>query len=380
MFLRQSGLLLAAGILALAGADQSGRSGVSKPKVILDNDWTTVEFLPFLQALKAGWDVLGLIGDTGNTWALQSSLHALATLEIGNLSCIPVYKGADYPIINTQELAQIWGLLHGRLPFEGAFGAENATAEQAGGDPKGGNPERISRAAFYEGFPNTTHVRDVSAAEFLVQTVRRYPGEVTIFSAGTLTNIALAHRIDPTFAKNTKGLVLMGGYIDVNLLQVTGTVRQADYHSDINLKLDPEGSKMALTAPFPSITLVGNAANQFAPSDEFLNEVYQVKNPYTHLMHKYFKRGQPLWDGTAAAVMVDPGIVTQSTDFYVDVDTSYASPTYGNIHAYQEALKPQAQNLRKVRMVVSLDEERLRKQVKQALQSPPSCADLTNRT
>jgi inosine-uridine nucleoside N-ribohydrolase len=32
--------------------------------------------------------------------------HALATLEIGNLSCIPVHKGADYPILNTPELFQ----------------------------------------------------------------------------------------------------------------------------------------------------------------------------------------------------------------------------------------------------------------------------------
>lgn len=32
--------------------------------------------------------------------------HALATLEIGNLSCIPVHKGADYPLLNTPELFQ----------------------------------------------------------------------------------------------------------------------------------------------------------------------------------------------------------------------------------------------------------------------------------
>lgn len=32
--------------------------------------------------------------------------HALATLEVGNLSCIPVHKGADYPLLNTPELFQ----------------------------------------------------------------------------------------------------------------------------------------------------------------------------------------------------------------------------------------------------------------------------------
>lgn len=84
----------------------------------------------------------------------------------------------------------------------------------------------------------------------------------------------------------------------------------------------------------------------------------------------------PFWDGTAAAVMLDPAIVTNSTEMYVDVDMSYASPSYGTMHAYQESLKPQAQALQKVRVVLSVDEQVLRRQLKRALQFPPTCADL----
>jgi hypothetical protein len=87
-------------------------------KIILDNDWSTAGFIPYLLALDAGWDVLGLVGDTGDSWALQTSLHGLATLEVGNLSsCIPVYKGSDYPLVNTPELFQEWENLHGDLPW-----------------------------------------------------------------------------------------------------------------------------------------------------------------------------------------------------------------------------------------------------------------------
>lgn len=87
-------------------------------KIILDNDWSTAGFIPYLLALDAGWDILGLIGDTGDSWALQTSLHGLATLEAGNLSsCIPVYKGSDYPLVNTPELFQEWEDLHGDLPW-----------------------------------------------------------------------------------------------------------------------------------------------------------------------------------------------------------------------------------------------------------------------
>lgn len=96
----------------------AGNSSTAGTKIILDNDWSTAGFIPYLMALDAGWDVLGLVGDTGDSWALQTSLHGLATLEAGNLSaCIPVYKGSDYPLVNTPELFQAWEDLHGDLPW-----------------------------------------------------------------------------------------------------------------------------------------------------------------------------------------------------------------------------------------------------------------------
>lgn len=88
-----------------------------RPKVILDNDWSPAGFIPFLQALDAGWEVLGLASDTANTWALQTGLHGLATLEVGNLSCIPVYKGADYPLLHTAKRYEAWKAIHGALPW-----------------------------------------------------------------------------------------------------------------------------------------------------------------------------------------------------------------------------------------------------------------------
>lgn len=95
-----------------------GNTSTVGTKIILDNDWSSNGFIPYLLALDAGWDVLGIVGDTGDSWALQTSLHGLATLEVGNLSsCIPVYKGADYPLVNTPELFQTWEDLHGDLAW-----------------------------------------------------------------------------------------------------------------------------------------------------------------------------------------------------------------------------------------------------------------------
>lgn len=217
---------------------------VGGTKVILDNDWSSAGYIPYLLALNAGWDVLGLVGDTANSWALQTSLHGLATLEIGNLSsCIPVYKGSDYPLLNTPELFRAWEDIHGVLPWQGAFAAENLTAEAAGSDPTSGSPDRVVKAAFLEGYPNTT-LAGTQAATWMIEQVNQYPGEVMIYSGGALTNVALAVRTDPNFASLTKGLVIMGGYIDDDLLQVTGSFAQADINSDVCLpklsRLDPE--------------------------------------------------------------------------------------------------------------------------------------------
>ena len=217
-------------------------------KIIIDNDWTSTGFITFLLALDAGWDVLGLVGDTANTWALQSSLHALALLEIGNLS-VPVHKGADYPLLNSPELFDAWQMVHGSLSFvrarwfptqilgltavqQGVFAPYNATAEELGKDPTSGNPSRISKAAFVQGYPNTTISGNMAAA-WMVEQVRKYPGEVTIYSGGALTNVALAIRLDSEFASLTRGLVIMGGYIDVTLLEA-GSKHMADLNSDVS--------------------------------------------------------------------------------------------------------------------------------------------------
>jgi len=92
--------------------------------------------------------------------------------------------------------------------WEGAFAPENLTYEALGNDPTSGDPTRVSKAALYEGYPNTTFASK-DAAWFMIEQVRKYPGQVSIYSAGALTNIALAIRMDPDFAKNAKELIIM---------------------------------------------------------------------------------------------------------------------------------------------------------------------------
>lgn len=205
--------------------------------------------------------------------------------------------------------------MHGVLPWEGAFAPYNATAEALGSDPTGldSDANRISPLAFTEGFPNTTAVANVSAAVFMVEQVHKYPGQVSIYAAGAMTTVALAIRMDDQFASLAKELVIMGGYVDVNMLQATGSVNQADINSDINLMIDPEAAQIALRADFPSITIAGNVANSVLSTQEFLDEIYEEENPYSRLVHEYYGTTFPFWDETAAALMVDPTLATNTS-------------------------------------------------------------------
>ncbi|CAG8086442.1 unnamed protein product [Penicillium salamii] len=343
-----------------------------KRYAILDNDWLAVGFLPFLLAMKGGMEVLGLASDTGNSWQKQCGLHALANLEVGNLNCIPVYQGATWPLLNTPDRFQAWESVHGKVPFPGAFGPRNITAEQQGKNPASGDPDRIVEEAFVEGLPNATFNNSTNAASFMVQMVHKYPHQVSIYAAGALTNVALAVRMDPSFATLAKELVFMGGYVDVNMLQATGDMTQANINSDINLMADPEAAKIAVTADFPEIIIAGNVANQVHSSQEYLDEVYRVKSPFTRLFHDHYGTKFPFWDETAAALMVDRSIALDTSDVYADVDISYASPNYGSLRLYQEALKPSG--VRKVKYVNRIDGDRLKSMMKQAMWDPPTCS------
>lgn len=59
---------------------------------------------------------------------------------------------------------------------------------------------------------------------------------------------------------------------------------------------------------------------------------------------------------------------------YLDVDIAYGSPSYGNVHVYQKALKPA--NVRNVTYVNTVDSVRFKEMLKHSVQYPKSCGTL----
>ncbi len=82
-------------------------------------------------------------------------------------------------------------------------------------------------------------VPGVSAAQAMVELVRRRPGEITLVALGPLTNVALAMRLDPEFAGALKSLVIMGGVF-------TGHTHNAAMPGEFNAWCDPEAAAVVL--------------------------------------------------------------------------------------------------------------------------------------
>ncbi|KAJ5817235.1 hypothetical protein N7447_009468 [Penicillium robsamsonii] len=118
---------------------------------------------------------------------------------------------------------------------------------------------------------------------------------VSIYSARTLTNIALAVVRDPPFASLAKDLETKGGYVDLSMLEATGWFV-------IDFKIDPKVSKIALIAELPNIAIAGNIVNQMFPTLKSV-EVHSIITTY-----------HPLLDGTAApALMIDASLSVNQT-------------------------------------------------------------------
>src|SRR5207245_8196600 len=91
-------------ILALSVALISFASA-QKIKVIVDQDargpGTSDQqaILVFLQSEK--FDVLGITTVSGDQWVKEETQHVLRLLEISGRTDVPVYQGAEFPLLNS---------------------------------------------------------------------------------------------------------------------------------------------------------------------------------------------------------------------------------------------------------------------------------------
>ncbi len=355
-------LLLSLAALGLATLGFSGpalaNEAAPRQMVIIDDEGISLMHMSLLASPRI--DVVGVTSVTGNLWATRGAATQLRMLELMGRSDVPVAQGALYPLLNTEARTKRWEALYGKLTWKGVWMREWVEPTQQS-TPVYRGPDDLSDIP---GGSPTSHVVAETAANFMIRMVHAHPGQILIVAGGPLTNLALAQRLDPEFASLAKGLIYMGG--SFNPQRVLDNRSARDFarefanspRREFNIRFDPESASIVSRAPWKSITIVPvdpSTATQL--SSDFVARVLKVAPAGIRPLIAGFETGFPMWDEIVAAVLLDPSVVTQSEDLYVDYDSQFGA-TYGDTLSWREHYEP-GLGEQKARVVLSVDPKKV---------------------
>jgi inosine-uridine nucleoside N-ribohydrolase len=293
-----------------------GAGAQGKRKVIIDQDAmgpATTDQQAILLVLQApDVETLGITVVTGDQWRDEEVAHTLRMLELTGYTSIPVVPGAVLPLINTKEETARREKLYGTVPYQGAWnwGPQHAANEVP---------------PLKEGMPSLKPAQE-DAAHFIVRMVHTYPHEVSLLTAGPLTNIALAIALDPEVPSLAKELVFNGGRINPQGIpyeqQKYGTM-------EFNLWFDPEASHIVLRAPWKAITCSPvDVTNKVMMEKTLILRIAKGSSPAAQYVANYAV-DMPLWDELTFAAWLDPSVITESHSYFLDVDINHGA-SYGS--------------------------------------------------
>jgi inosine-uridine nucleoside N-ribohydrolase len=278
---------------AAAPLDQAEATRHGPFRVIIDTDPGVDDALALLLAMRSPeLKIEGITPVAGNVPLALTLPNALRMVEIAGRDDIPVAAGASAPLLR-------------RL----------VTATYAHGE------NGLGGAVFPE--PRIKPIHQ-PASEFIRETVRKYPGEVTLLTIGPLTNVATALNSDPELAGMVQALVMMGGSLS------GGNITPA---AEFNVYVDPEAARIVFQSGIP-VTMVGlDVTRKTSLTEEHVRTLEAGQNPASQAAAKIarnalqrnqergFLVGPNMHDSLAIAGFIDPSIL-KLQDYYVDVETT----------------------------------------------------------
>lgn len=271
-------------------------------KIILDTDFVAPpqdDAMALILALKSPeLQILGVTTVAGNDSVERATADALRVLEIAGRSDIPVYRGANMPLLHEKSA---WAATaHGRW-----------WSDDPPPPPPGGRPKKQAERE--------------SAMEFIIRTVNSNPGQVTITAIGPLTNVAMALRQEPGLAPKIKRLVIMGGAI-ASLGNGAGNITP---NAEFNIWVDPDAARIVLRSGVPITLTPLNVTRKTKFSKDWYEKVVAVDTPLTALIRERMgpafakdpNSGPQMYDQLTLGALIDPTLV-KTVDLYVAVETS----------------------------------------------------------
>ena len=336
-----------------------GTPSAPAQKIIIDSDYNTMSDDGQLGVMAAQLQasgkvqVMGISVVSGNQWLRQGVADALMSVErLGVGDRIGIYVGANYALNHT--FADVEAEMAAGAGGDGYLGAWSGPEPKTDADLKP-SPD---------GFATHTLVQRKSAVDFIVDTVKANPNEITILAIGPLSNIALAAKQNPEIVPLIKRIIYMGGAIDVS----GNTTKAAEF----NWWFDPDAAQFVVRLPIPQVvvpldvtdtvfltkTIYDRIAHPAKPTA--VTEVFRKLNGYGFSGTNGFENNpdytQNIWDTLTLAYLIDPAYATQTVERYVDVVAKPGAADNGRSIGY--ASQPAGPTLQKMTVVKKFDNAR----------------------
>lgn len=286
-----------------------------KMKVILDCDTGSDDAVAIMTAiLSPRIDLLGVTTVAGNKEIGFTTDNTLRVVDMLR-SNTPVYRGCADSMV-----ARLLPSRHGTYS-----GMTGVTEEKR--DAKG---EVISY--HHDCLPMPAPVsreQPEHAVWWLIDTLMKSDGDITLVPTGPLTNIGMAMRLEPRICQKIKQIVFMGGGFKVF---------NATCAAEFNIWADPEAAQIVLTSGVPSITMVPlDATHQANFTREDEAELRAMGTPlatavadlvderivaYNAYQPQDLADSAPIHDALCVAYLLDPEVLRDVRFMRVDVDMS----------------------------------------------------------
>jgi purine nucleosidase len=296
-------------------------------KFIIDTDLGIDDAIAFLMILgHPQADIEAITTVVGNIPLAQATHNVGVVLNAAQAPPIPIFQGCGKPLMQNEPLHA--------MDFHGSDGL---------GGVGQSHPNRSIEAEH--------------AVTALIRLARAHSGQVSLLTLGPLTNIALAIRLAPDFLSHFERVVMMAGAVDGR-----GNTSEV---AEFNIAVDPEAAAIAFEAcqqVADRVWLVSWEASlnhatpletwhRFISGDTAQAKFVQAMSQFAEsVVADYGYSAIPWADPLAAAVALEPEIVTAYDTCLVQVDVGHTLARGSTIPDYRSRHRP-ITNMKIVRAV-----------------------------
>lgn len=252
-------------------------------KIIIDTDPGQDDAAALMLAFgsPSELNILGLCAVAGNVALDLTSKNIRKICELCGRTDIPIYEGADRPLVKAPVTAEH---VHGQTGLDGPD-----------------LPEPVMK------------VEQKSAIDFIIDTIRKEPdGTVTICTLGAMTNLALALQKAPDVATRIQEVVMMGGGFSEG-----GNITPA---AEFNVFVDPHAADIVLRSGAKLVMIPLDVTHQLLAKRSHFERLNKVGTAPALAMvemlqfserfdiAKFGSDGAPLHDPSVIAYLLKPSL------------------------------------------------------------------------